>query len=186
MKKVGNKLTSKLLGIIQLQITFLVSLGVMFFIVTYLFYPIVIDGKSMNPTLHDDDFGFANIWAMNHEELERFDVVIVKVEEEYWVKRVMALPNETISCKDNEIYINGEKMEESFLDQDYVQEEMNQFGYFTQDFNEVKVPEGEVFLMGDNRVHSLDSRIVGTFKLEQLIAKDIYVLWPFGHGKVVK
>ncbi|WP_071442462.1 signal peptidase I [Traorella massiliensis] len=186
MRKIGNKTTTKLLNILQMQVTFLACLAVMLLIVNFVAYPIQIDGKSMDPTLHDKDFGFSSILSLKTQKLERFDVVIVKVDDEYWVKRVMALPGETISCKDNHIYINGELIEEDFLDQEYVQQEIEEHGFFTKDFNEVKLNDNEVFLMGDNRVHSLDSRIVGPFDTSQLIAKDIYILWPFNHGKVVK
>lgn len=186
MRKIGNKTTSKLLNILQMQTVFLVSLAVMLLIVNFIAYPIQIDGKSMNPTLHDKDFGFSSILSLKTQELERFDVVIVKVNDEYWVKRVMALPGEKISCQDNQVYINGEAIQEDFLDKEYVQQEIEEHGYFTKDFSEVVLKDNEVFLMGDNRVHSLDSRIVGPFDTNQLLAKDILILWPFNHGKVVK
>lgn len=186
MRKIGNEMTKKLLDILQMQVTFLISLGLMFLLVNYILYPIQIDGQSMNPTLHHQDFGFASILSLKTQKLERFDVVIVKVDDEYWVKRVMAFPNETIYCKDNQIYINDEPIKEYFLDENYVEEEIDEHGAFTKDFDKVTVGKEEVFLMGDNRIHSLDSRIVGSFKLDQLLAKDIYILWPFSHGKVVK
>ena len=186
MRKIGNKTTTKLLNILQMQVTFLVCLAVMLFVVNFIAYPIQIEGKSMDPTLHDQDFGFSSILSLKTQGVERFDVVIVKVDNEYWVKRVIALPKETISCKDNQIYINGEPIQEDFLDEEYVRQEIEEHGFFTKDFSEITLKDNEVFLMGDNRVHSLDSRIVGPFDISQLIAKDIFILWPFNHGKVVK
>lgn len=186
MRKIGNKTTEKLLNILELQVTFLVSLLVMAMIVHFVVLPIQIDGDSMKPTLYDKDFGLSSIWAKNNEDIERGDVVIVKVDDEYWVKRVIGLPNETISCKDNQIYVNGNAIDESYLDETYVNQIVDEHGYFTQDFNEVKLDNDEVYLMGDNRILSLDSRIVGPFKLTQIMAKNIYILWPFNHGKVVE
>lgn len=186
MKKIGNQTTERLLNIIKMQLTFLGTIFVMFIIVQYLFYPIQVDGKSMDPTLHHGDFGFANVFALKHESLEHFDVVIVKMKDEYWVKRVLALPGDTISCKENVIYVNQQPIQENYLDHEYVAQEIKEHGFFTQDFDEIRVNEGEVFLMGDNRYHSLDSRVVGTFQISDLVAKDIYIFWPLNHGKVVK
>ncbi len=186
MRKIGNQLTARLLHILQVEITFLVSLILMALIVNYIAFPIQVDGKSMDPTLHDKDFGFASVISLHTEELERFDVVIVKVDQEYWVKRIIALPNETIRCENNEIYVNGKLIDQTFLDQTYVLDEIKEHHVFTGDFDEIQLKDDEVFLMGDNRVHSLDSRIMGPFKLEQIHAKDLYIVWPFNHWRVVK
>lgn len=179
-------MTTKLLNILQLQLTFLGCLAVMFLLVNYVVCPIQIDGRSMDPTLHDQDFGFSSILSLKTKGLERYDVVIVKVDNEYWVKRVMAFPGETISCKDNVVYVDGQPLDEKFLDKEYVKQEIKEHGYFTKDFEEIKIMDNQVFLMGDNRAHSLDSRIVGAFNISDLKAKDVYVVWPFSHGKVVK
>lgn len=186
MRKIGNKTTEKLLNILELQVTFLVSLLIMAFVVNFVALPIQIDGDSMKPTLYNEDFGLSNIWAKNNEELERGDVVIVRVNDELWVKRVIGLPNETISCRDNRIYVDGKMINENYLDQSYVNQEMNEHGYFTQDFDNITLKNDEVYLMGDNRIHSLDSRIIGPFKLTQILAKDVFIIWPINHGKVVE
>ena len=186
MRKIGNRLTEKLLDILELQVTFLVSLLIMALLVNFVALPIQVDGDSMNPTLSNKDFGLSSIWAKNNEELERGDVVIVKVNDELWVKRVIGLPNDTVSCKDNQVYVNDRVLTEDYLDQTYINQEINEHGYFTQDFDEIKLKDDEVYLMGDNRIHSLDSRIIGPFKLSQLLAKNIYIVWPINHGKVVE
>lgn len=186
MRKIGNKTTEKLLGILELQATFLITMLIMLIVVNFIAFPIQVEGDSMYPSLNDRELGLSNIWSLKHTDLERFDVVIVKVNDEYWVKRVMALPNETIYCKDNEVYVNNQKIEQDFLDASYVEKEIKEHGYFTQDFDEITLKDDEVYLMGDNRIHSLDSRIVGPFQLSQLIAKNVYIIWPFGDGKVVE
>ena len=94
---------------------------------------------------------------------------------EYLVKRVIALPNETIEVKDDKVYVNGEEIKQDFLDQDYV----SQFSTFTNGFNSVTLGDDEVFLMGDNRPYSSDSRVFGAFKLKDIIAKDAYIFYPF-------
>ena len=186
MRKIGNKTTEKLLNILELQVTFLVSLLIMTLIVHFVALPIQIDGDSMQPTLYNKDFGISNIWAKNNEELEYGDVVIVKVNDELWVKRVIGLPNDTVSCKENLVYVNNEVINEDYLDQSHVNQEITEHGYFTHDFDEITLRDDEVYLMGDNRIHSLDSRIIGPFKLSQVMAKDVYIIWPMNHWKVVK
>ena len=139
--------------------------------------PIKVNGDSMYPTLKDQSLGFSNILTYELFGVNRYDIVIVYVESmnEYLVKRVIGLPNETIEVKDDLVYINGELINQDFLDENYV----SQFPIFTNGFEIVTIGEDEVFLMGDNRPYSSDSRVFGTFKLEDIIAKDAYIFYPF-------
>ena len=139
--------------------------------------PIKVNGSSMFPTLKDESLGFSNIFMFELFGVNRFDVVIVYVEslDEYLVKRVIALPNETIEVKDNQVYVDGKLIDQSFLDESYV----NQFPIFTNSFGPIKLADDEVFLMGDNRPYSSDSRVFGAFKLDAIIAKDAYIFYPF-------
>jgi len=138
--------------------------------------PIKVNGDSMFPTLKDQSLGFSNILTYELFGVNRYDIVIVYVEsmDEYLVKRVIGLPNETIEVKDDQVYINGELINQDFLNDDYV----SQFPIFTSGFESVTIGEDEVFLMGDNRPYSSDSRVFGTFKLEDIIAKDAYIFYP--------
>jgi signal peptidase I len=88
---------------------------------------------------------------------------------------VIALPNETIEIKDGKVYIDGVEIGQSFLDQTYVSE----FNPFTTSFESLKLGDDEIFLMGDNRPYSSDSRVFGAFKLVDIIAKDAYIFYPF-------
>lgn len=186
MKKIGNQTTARLMDILQFQVTFLICLIVMWLCVTFIFYPVRVDGLSMYPTLHDNDFGFSSILRLNTQQLKRFDTVIVEADNhEFWVKRVIGLPNETIECKNNQIYINGLSIDETYLDEAYVQQEIEEHGFFTHDFEKRTIGSDEVFLLGDNRVHSLDSRVKGPFKIDELRAKGLMILYPFEHGKVI-
>ncbi len=139
--------------------------------------PIKVNGSSMYPTLKDQSLGFSNIISYQLFGVNRYDVVIVYVEalNEYLVKRVIALPNETIEVKKNLVYIDGELVDQNFFDTSYT----NQFSTFTNSFGPVKLGDDEVFLMGDNRPYSSDSRVFGAFKLVDIIAKDTYIFYPF-------
>lgn len=139
--------------------------------------PIKVNGSSMYPTLIDQSLGFSNILTYKLFGVNRFDVVIVYVAslDEHLVKRVIALPNETIEVIDNQVYINGKIIEQIFFDQTYISD----FDMFTNSFGPVTVGDDEVFLMGDNRPYSSDSRVFGAFKLSDIIAKDAYIFYPF-------
>ena len=140
--------------------------------------PVFVEGSSMYPTLQDGEFGFTNLLGLSLEGVNRGDIVIVEEGDEYWVKRVIGLPNETIECRDNVVYINGEALDEPYLDSDYVHDIENNQGYFTSDFEAIELGSDEYFVMGDNRVVSADSRVVGPFSRSQIVGKGVLVLMP--------
>lgn len=165
--------------------TFLIC-GLVIVIVSYfVIKPATVSGRSMQPTLEDGQRGFSNIIALMQEGIERQDIVLAKVKTEKGndatvVKRVIGLPGETIECKDEVIYIDGEVLDESeYLDTSFKEDWYETNGYFNTDFEEVTLDYDEYFLMGDNRPISLDSRDIGPFKEAKIIAKDFCVLFPF-------
>ena len=113
-----------------LLVCFIVAFGIK----TFIARPVFVEGSSMYPTLQDGEFGFTNLLGLSLEGVNRGDIVIVEEGDEYWVKRVIGLPNETIECRDNVVYINGETLDEPYLDSDYVHDIENNQGYFTSDF----------------------------------------------------
>lgn len=186
MRKIGNQTTEKLLDILKLQVSFLFSILFAVLFITFIAFPVQVSGSSMEPTLKDKDFGISNILSKNIEGIDRFDIVIVDAGDEYWVKRVIGLPGDRIYCKNNQVFVNGELIEENYLDEGYILNEIKNHGVFTADFDEVILEDDELFLMGDNRVHSLDSRHIGPFKISAIKAKDILVFWPFANGGIIK
>ncbi len=162
--------------------TIVVSSVVVFLFTKLLFKPYHVDGLSMYPTLDDKDFGFSFVFNSLIDQYNRFDVVIVDVEDskEPWIKRIIALPNETIEYKDDVLYINGVAMEEPFLDEEYMNKKT--FGgtlNFTTDFGPITLEDNEYFLLGDNRLVSQDSRNVGPFQEDQILSTHLFVVYPF-------
>lgn len=136
----------------------------------------------MYPTLEDSDFGFSFILGSLISSYERFDVVVVLYEKtnSLWIKRIIGLPGETIEFDNDNLYINGELIIEDYLDSDYISKQT--FGgtlNFTTNFGPIYLGEDEYFLMGDNRLVSQDSRVVGVFSSNDIISKYVYILYPF-------
>ena len=161
-----------------------------FLLTNFIIRPVQVIGPSMYPTLKDQEMGFTNIIALRLNGIQRYDVVVAYLEskDEQIVKRVIGLPYDTISCENGILYINGEAVDETYLDADYVFEQ-SQLEYdkqFTKDFDEITLGEDEYFLMGDNRLHSSDSRVFGVFKKEDILSKSVYIWYPFSEMRVVK
>ena len=150
----------------------------------FIFDPTIVDGTSMEQYLHDHERVAVNKTAYWLHEPERGDIVIVHYPDrtERFVKRIIAFGGETISIMDGYVYINGQKLDESAYAGDW-------YGNITRLVTTVgsvngvyKVPEGYVFVMGDNRNLSHDSRArdVGPIANEQVLGKCVAVVWPLG------
>ena len=183
-------LLEDILGFIKV---FVVSAIVILLFVNFVAHPVRVDGRSMYPTLKDGEFGFTNVGGVLLNGVKRGDIVVVTMEEKgqktHWVKRVIGMPGDTISCVNDIVFINGKVFDETqYIDPNYRQSCVDQFGYFNkvpnadntdvQDFEEVKLGDDEYYVMGDNRPYSKDSRYVGPVKKSQLFAKKMLVLLP--------
>lgn len=172
---------------------FVISAIVILLFVNFVAHPVRVDGESMYPTLKDGEFGFTNVGGVLLNGVERGDIVVVTMEEEgqktHWVKRVIGLPGDTVSCVNDVVYINGKVLDETkYIVPDYRQSLVDKFGYFNkvpnadntnvEDFEEVKLGDDEYYVMGDNRPYSKDSRYVGPVKKSQIFAKKMLVLLP--------
>ena len=185
-------LKKRLLGeVIDLCKIFLICYGIVFLITTFLCKPVRVQGESMYPTLLDGEIGVMNVFGAKFGEVSRYDIVVVHNEEknEDWVKRVIGLPGDTISCENDVLYINGEAQEQTFLDQQYV-DKVTRSGEipFTDNFGPITLADDEYFLMGDNRPRSYDSRNlygVQKFTKGDLRGRGIMIVYPFDKMKIL-
>ncbi|MBR3151313.1 MAG: signal peptidase I [Erysipelotrichaceae bacterium] len=145
----------------------LISIVIVFLLRIFVLMPVVVDGRSMEPLLTNGDRGFSFV-ITRRISLERFDIVIVENEKTdgKLVKRIIGMPGETIRCSGNLIYIDGELLEQPFLQDVY-----------TSDFEYV-LAEDEYFCLGDNRDVSRDSRYYGPFRDKEILASHIFLIWP--------
>ena len=154
--------------ILKELVPYIVILVVVVLIRTFIVTPIIVDGDSMSPTLTDGEMMLLNKLG----SIERNDIVVINNEEGYIIKRVIALPGESIECRDGVIYINDEKYNDNFASK-------------TDDFVKQFLNDDEYFVMGDNRFVSMDSRIFGAVTKEEILGTTNFVIYPFNKfGKI--
>ena len=151
---------------IKESIPYLVIILAVILIRTFIVTPIIVQGESMKETLQG---GEVMLLKKYDTDYKRFDVVVISknVEGDNLIKRVIGLPNETIRYKDGVLYINDE-----------VVDDVHAYGE-TANFQEVKLGNDEYFVMGDNRAVSLDSRILGVIKHDEIEGTAGLILYPF-------
>lgn len=147
-------------------IPYVLILIIVILLKTYVFTTVRVNGNSMYSTLHDNDIMILDKLSYRFNEIKRFDIVVVDIETTKIIKRVIALPNETIEYKDNVLYINNKVVKDK-----YNSIEMDDFIY--------TLGKNEYFVMGDNRDDSIDSRIIGSIDKRQIMGKTKIILYPF-------
>ncbi|MFC0270770.1 signal peptidase I [Metabacillus herbersteinensis] len=160
----------------------LLAVGLAIIIRVFLFEPYLVEGSSMDPTLKDGDRLFVNKTLKLFGDVERGDIVIVDGDEEdiRYVKRVIGEPGDLVEAKQGQVFVNGEKIDEPYLNSNFDKAE-NMGTPLTNDFEPVEVPIGELFVMGDNRLNSMDSRNgLGLIDQERILGKTEFVFFPFG------
>lgn len=154
-----------------------------------LFTPIVVDGESMMPTLENGERMIVNIIGYKIGEPDRYDIVVFHApEKKDYIKRVIGLPGDHVAYKNDQLFINGEPQEEPYLESN--KNEVSG-GTLTEDFTleeltgEKVIPEGYLFVMGDNRRNSTDSRLIGLVPMEEVIGSTSVAFWPLSEiGRV--
>lgn len=167
-------------------VTLLVAVVAATLIRVYIFEPIRVDGTSMTNTLKDGEVVYASKLSYLTGDVERNDIVICRYPNRtgksyglgaamdlqmhtLFVKRIVALPGDTVSIQGGKLYVNGEE-----------QPDPEFMGSVPRDMDEIKLGRNEYFAVGDNRLTSHDSRSadVGPLSRDQIKGKVKYVLWP--------
>lgn len=149
------------------------------FIVIYLFIltPNQVKGASMEPTFHSGDYILTSRITYKFRNPQRGDVIVFRSPKNpdiEYIKRIIGLPGDKILIENGEVYVNGIKLEET-----YISAKTNLWeGGYVQEGVSITVPENHVFVMGDNRPRSSDSREFGPIPIESIIGQVFYRYFP--------
>lgn len=159
--------------IIKENYSYILIITVIILIRTYIVTPIRVNGTSMYPTLKQNEIMILNKIGLK-SGIDRFDIVVVKTDNNRIIKRVIGLPGESVMYEDGKLYINGKYVEDSYSLSE------------TKDFDNIVLKEDEYFVLGDNREVSKDSRIIGPVNKEQILGKTRLVIFPFTKIRIEK
>ncbi|MDU2065172.1 MAG: signal peptidase I [Sporomusaceae bacterium] len=159
-------------------ISIVVAVVIAFFIRHFIVELYLVEGPSMQPTLVSNERLVVNKFIYRFKDPEKGDVLVFKYPKDQsrdFIKRVIATAGDTIEVKDNHVYVNGQLLNEPYI----LNERMK------GSYSLATVPPGTVFVMGDNRNNSEDSRFrdVGFVPLDLIKGKALLVFWPFDKFK---
>lgn len=165
--------------------TFALAAAVFFVIYFLIARPFQVSGESMYPTFQDREYIFTNLVGLRFGDPQRGDVIVFKApgeENKDFIKRVIGVPGDTISLDDGKVYVNSQALDES----EYLSSDVRTLkGSFLQEGMTKTVPEDSLFVMGDNRQASSDSREWGFLKKSEVIGTSFFVYWPIGRARAV-
>jgi signal peptidase I len=174
----GKKGASPVRSIVEWILVIGGALAVALLVKTFLLQAFYIPSESMVSTLQIGDRVLVNKLSYDVEDVDRGDILVFEKpageagEIDDLIKRAVGLPGETIEGRDGQVFIDGEPLDEPYLDE----------GVTTSDFGPVEVPEGMLFMMGDNRGNSRDSRFFGPIDGELIVGRAFLRVWPLGHA----
>jgi signal peptidase I len=150
----------------------LISAAASVLIITFLYQPVRVEGTSMLPRLEDRDRLFVNKFVYHISAIERGDVVVFRYprdQEKSYIKRVIALPGDTLRVDRGRVYVNGSLLHEPYVPPQYRD---------TRSLEETVIPADRYFMMGDHRSISSDSRDFGPVDRSLIYGKAVFVYWP--------
>lgn len=132
----------------------------------------VVEGPSMEPTLHAHDRMIVDPSYYQDHNYHRGDIIVFQAtKNKMYVKRIIAFPGETVRIEGDAVYVNNKLIKEPYLQAAVEAAKQRGMPYNVRNFSEKTVPEGTLFVLGDNRSNSSDSRDIGFIKLESIIGK---------------
>ena len=182
----NDKRREQMRTVYEWVIVVVIALTAAMLIRVYVFQQYYIDGPSMQTTLGPNDRVLVNKLSYSLHDIRRGDVIVFdrvtnEIVHDDLIKRVIALPNETVTIKSCVVFIDGQELQEPYLDQDQLSNpDLGDRCGSHSDLAAVLVPENDVFVMGDNRQQSFDSRDFGAIEESKVRGRAFVVLWPFG------
>lgn len=157
--------------------TIVVSLAIFALVYLFLFQPHQVEGRSMEPSFANGEYILTDKVSYRFREPERGDVVVFHSPQDErvdFIKRITAVPGDTVEVRGGYLYLNGQKLPESFInDPGKVAQ-----GRFLREGETATLGPDQYMVMGDNRLHSSDSREWGPVGLEQIVGRAFFRYWP--------
>lgn len=158
-------------------VSILIAVVLAFFIRYFIVELYMVEGPSMRPTLVNSERLVVNKFIYRFKQPERGEILVFKYPRDQsrdFIKRVIAIPGDTIEVKDGRVFVNGQLLNENYI----LERTKGSYPLST-------VPEGHIFVMGDNRNNSEDSRFkdVGFVPYSLIKGKAVMVFWPIDHIK---
>lgn len=157
--------------------TIVVSLAIFAVVYIFLFQPHQVDGKSMEPNFHNAEYILTDKISYRISSPKRGDVVVFHSPQDAgtdFIKRIVGVPGDLVMVKDGYFYLNGTRLDEEYInDPGKVAP-----GRFLREGATAEVPNGQYLVMGDNRLHSSDSREWGFVPRTNIVGRAFFRYWP--------
>lgn len=187
MAKMVSSVSGMFLDLIETAV-----IGLSLFLVVYLFFmqPHQVNGQSMEPNLHSNDYVLTDKISYKVGQPERGDIIVFHAPTAAqcpkgtgcdYIKRIIALPGETIEVKDGKYYVNG-----ALLDEDYLPDSLETMPNAFTNGRVVTLGEDEYFVSGDNRPNSSDSRSWGPITSKEIVGRAFFRYWPLNSIMVIR
>jgi signal peptidase I len=153
----------------------LIAIGLALVIIVFLYQPVKVEGTSMAPLLSDQERIFINKFVYRFEAIHRGDVVVFWYpldRSKSFIKRVIALPGETVTIRQGVVTVNGTVVPEPYVPAQYED---------VSDYGPQRVPADSYFVMGDHRISSNDSRVFGPVPSQFIYGRAVFAYWPVDH-----
>lgn len=169
-------------------IVVVLALGAAMLVRVYVLQQFYISGPSMEMTLLENDRVLVNKMSYRLHDIHRGDIVVFdrvtingqQVEHTDLIKRVIGVENDTVEIQKCKVLVNGTIIDEPYLDKDVLGLPTPEDVCRIADMKKVTVPENQIFVMGDNRAQSFDSRNFGSVPEKLVVGRAFAVVWPFG------
>lgn len=164
----------------ELPILLVSAVLIAFVIKAWVVQPFWVPTGSMIPTIMPNDRILAEKLTYKFSHPKPGDIIVFQPtngDKRDYVKRIIAVGGQTISIKDGLVYVDGKPFKEPYLSEDY---------YDSGSMKEIKIPPGYVFVMGDNRPNSLDSRVFGPIPEDRIIGRAVFIYWPLNRVGLLK
>jgi signal peptidase I len=136
-----------------------------------------VSDEGMLPTFEEGDRVFVDKVIYRFREPERQDVIVfnslVRGTDRVMIMRVVGVPGDTVGVRDGVLFVNGERIEEPYVNKRFPDD-----SNYPPDAPYITIPPGEIFVMGDNRTNSRDSRYFGPISMEKVEGEAFVVFWP--------